>query len=429
MNNLYDRAVRLYEQGQLDDALIPLEELAALEPGRADLHAAIAEIHVRKRRLASAIEHYTEAVRIAPQWAETQCNFGAVLCDAGQLTEAEIRLRIALRIDPALMNARYNLGLVLTQLSRFEEAEQCYRHLLALHPNHARAHANLGLVRQYRGDIAGAVVSFRRALELNPALPEARQNLAYLRLVTNNFEDGWEKRRWIHRRIVRPQHFVEPAWNGEPLDGRTLLLHCDRDADNFVQFIRYAPLIGGRVLVRCAPRLCKLLASCEGIEIAGDEPFDVHCAVSDLAMFIEQIPANVPYLHADRARVEHWRRELPPDAIGIAWQGSPTQFEPLRAIAPLVSLQIGAAIGDLDETAAIISALDLVITGDTFIAHLAGALGRPVWVALCDTPDWPWPGRGDTTPWYPAMRLFRQQRAGEWPAVFAQIADALRRRR
>jgi len=391
--------------------------------------------------------------------AAADCNRGAELCDAGQFAEAEASLRAALDADPDLAEARYNLGIALTEQNRLEEAEGCYRDVLRLRPRDARAHANLGLVLLFRGDLGGAVSATRRAIELRPDLVEARQNFAWLRLLTGGFAPGWERRSYMNRRTAPPHGFAQPAWKGEPLHGRTIALHCEQGLGDFLQFVRFAPLVaarGGRVLVLCEPRMHALLAR-SGFELANDAtPFDLHAAVTDLPLLLEvapsQLAATMPYLAADAERTKQWRRELR-GVVGIAWRGNPSHpfdttrsvplrcFAPVSECAPLVSLQLGAeephdfplmrlgdAIADLDETAAIIASLDLVVTCDTSIAHLAGALGRPVFVALPAAADWRWLARRDDTPWYPTMRLFRQEVAGEWEPVFVCIAEAVRRR-
>jgi Flp pilus assembly protein TadD len=467
--NLHALAVSLYEQGRLDEALQPLQQLATLAPHNAQWQAALADIHVRRGRVEQAIAHYRETVRIAPQWAEAHCNYGAVLCDAGRLKEAESSLRTAIRLQPVLANGHYNLGLALTQLNRFEEAEDCYRRVLHLDPRNARAHCNLGLVLQYRGNLPAAVASLHRALDLSPELAEARQNLKYLELVTGGFEKGWEKRQWLTRKVFRPRRFLQQAWKGEPLEGQSVLLHSDQGLGDFIQFIRYAPLVrerGARVLVACEERLRGLLSSCPGIDGFFEDGTDVgvQCALTDLPLIFETspdtVPATIPYFHANSERVAHWHKELrafPELRIGIAWRGNPRHladasrsiplqsFQPLSRIpgVRLFSLQIGAGseelaytrfpvtelrpgIESLDETAAIVMNLDLIVTCDTSIAHLAGALGRPVRVALSTTPDWRWGARGETTPWYSTMRLVRQDRPGQWEPVFTRIACELR---
>jgi hypothetical protein len=293
-----------------------------------------------------------------------------------------------------------------------------------------------------------------------------------------DFAGGWSdyEARWQQAGFALPP-YKQPRWNGSPLGGKTILLWAEQGLGDTVQFIRYAPLVkqrGGRIIVASQPALIRLLQSCPGIDqlVAKDTPpppFDVYAPLMSvpgiMGTTMTNVPGTVPYLHADPTLVEHWRRELAAlkgFKIGIAWQGNPgyrkdrfrsvplAYFEPLSRISgvQLLSLQKGpgteqlAALnprwpvldlgGRLDEasgpfrdTAAIMQVLDLVIASDSVVAHLAGALGVPVWVALPRMPDWRWMLHREDSPWYPTMRLFRGTRDGQWGDVFEGIARAV----
>jgi hypothetical protein len=328
-------------------------------------------------------------------------------------------------------------------------------------------------------------------LKLDPEFLSARWNRTLLSLLQGNFEQAWPEyeRRWELPGTPR-RDFAEPLWDGSPLAGRTILLYAEQGLGDTVQFIRYVPLVkqcGGKVVVECQPHLLRLLSNMPEIDrlIAHGSPlpaYDVRAPLLSLpGIFrttLANVPATVPYLVADPALVEWWRQGLaksdvlplpsvigPCFKVGIAWQGSVTyRYDRQRSIPlayfsklaevpgiQLISLQKGpgteqlAALGEgqrivnlsrqLDEksgafmdTAAVMKNLDLVITSDTVVAHLAGALGVPVWVALALTPDWRWLLERDDSPWYPTMKLFRQTRFGDWAAVFERMAAELRTR-
>ncbi|HYV36862.1 MAG TPA: hypothetical protein VE988_14230, partial [Gemmataceae bacterium] len=318
------------------------------------------------------------------------------------------------------------------------------------------------------------------AVRLNPQFAEAYFNRATPRLLQGDFLGGWADYEWRWRRpAYPPPPFRQPLWDGSPLAGKTILLWAEQGLGDTFQFIRYAPLVkerGGNVIVACQAAVTRLLRSCAGIdrliakENAAATDFDVYAPLMSLpAIFkttLTTIPAAVPYLAADAKLVEHWREQLGSCAglkIGIAWQGNPeygndrqrslplTCFEPLSRLAgvQLISLQKGPGIeqlqdvkgrwpivdftakldeaaGAFQDTAAIMSNLDLVISSDSAVAHLAGALGVPVWLALPWLPDFRWFVGRDDCPWYPTMRLFRQTQSGRWDDVFERIAQAVK---
>jgi hypothetical protein len=315
-------------------------------------------------------------------------------------------------------------------------------------------------------------------LELQPDLPEARKNRGIARLQAGDFAGGWEDYEWRWQcPELSARRLTQPLWDGSPLEGKAILLHAEQGLGDTLQFIRYAPRVknrGGRVIVACQRSLIPLLRGCQGIdEIVGlgDPPsaFEVHAPLMSLPRIfnttLDNVPADVPYIEPDARLVDYWRGELKSIGgfkVGVAWQGSPEfRFDRLRSVplvnfAPvadlpgvtLISLQKGygsdqiSAIADrpnvldwssrLDETsgpfldtAAVMRSLDLMITSDTATAHLAGAIGVPVWVAIPFSPDWRWLRDRDDNPWYPTMRLFRQQRRGDWEHVFRRMATAL----
>jgi hypothetical protein len=345
-----------------------------------------------------------------------------------------------------------------------------------LNPDFAEAHSNLGLLMQSKGKRDHAMACYRHALEIKPDYPEARNNHSLLLLLMGCFREGWPEYEWRWKCKGQEERvFPQPRWTGSSLAGRTLLVHSEQGLGDTLQFIRYAELLrhqGGTVMIEVQPSLLPLLTQSgfQGLVGKGTPlgDFDVHVPLLSLpGIFetsLETIPGGVPYLSADPQGVEHWQHVLRDTAgfrVGVAWQGNPNyKGDRLRSIplshfrvlaqdgVELISLQkgfgseqmaeiagkfkvrdLGGSVdtehGAFMDTAAIMKNLDLVVTSDTAVAHLAGALGVPVWVALPFSPDWRWMLDRTDSPWYPTMRLFRQSRSDDWETVFHTMAQAL----
>jgi hypothetical protein len=345
-----------------------------------------------------------------------------------------------------------------------------------LRPNYAEAINNRAISLSNLGRIDEATACYARSLALQPDNPYTHLNRALAWLRAGRFELGWPEYEWRwRRRETPPPKFVQPPWNGATVSGRTVLLYAEQGSGDTFQFIRYAPMVrdrGGRVLFQCPDGLVNLLSRCPGIDrlVPRSAPlpdFDVHAALMTLpSLFHTELattPAAVPYLFADEELVGDWRRRLaavPGFRIGVVWQGNPkfgndrARSYPLTALAPLarlngvslVSLQVENGLDQLNDVdfpvldlgnalvrapgmfmdaAAVIHNLDLVVTCDSALAHLAGGLGVPVWLGLPHASDWRWlVGRHDS-PWYPTMRLFRQPVTGDWATVFERMAGEL----
>ncbi len=467
----------LSSEGQHDLAIAYIQQALTVKPRTAVFHNNLGFAYQALGRLDEAAFHYQQAVALQPGYAEAHNNLGNVLRAQGKQTEAVESYRQALRLQPTHALAHNNLGVALQELGRLDEAVVCHREALRLYPEFVDAHNNLANALKEQGRLDEALAQMEQALRLDPGDAAARWNRSLLWLLRGDFERGWPEYewRWTQPAYV-PRRFPQPRWDGTPLAGRTVLVHAEQGLGDTLQFVRYAPLLrarGGRILVQCSTMLLPLLASCAGIDQVLPEseplpPFDVHVPLLSLpglmGTTLGSIPANVPYLSADASLVDHWKQELaavgPGFRIGIVWQGNPRhpmdrrrsipleQFAPLAARegVRLFSLQVGAgaehltALGErfavidlggrfdkasLADAAAAIMALDLVVTVDTAVAHLAGALGRPVWVALPYVPDWRWLLDRENSPWYPTMRLFRQRELGNWTEVFERITAAL----
>ena len=470
----------LRRQGKLTEAVSSFQKALRLLPASAEVHYNLANALKDQGQVAEAVAHYQEAIRLRPDFAGSHHNLGVALQEQGRLSEAAACLHQALRLSPNLAKAHYNLGIVLQEQGSLAEAVACFQQAVRLRPDLSEAHNNLGIALLAQGEWAQAEASFEQALRINPEFAEARINRGMLWLLHGKFEQAWPEYEWRWQTKQFPSFpRPEPLWDGRSLEGKTILLYTEQGVGDTLHFIRYAAVVkerGATVVVGCPSELLGVLAGCPGVDCV--LPLDGPLPACDLrapllslpglcGTTLSTIPAQVPYLVADRARATFWRKRFASTSgfkVGICWQGSPrhrddrrrsvllSQFAHLANIpgVRLASLQRGPGqeqwenvaehwpVVDLPglgpepseawvETAALVGALDLVVTVDTALAHLAGALGVPVWVALPFSPDWRWLlGRADS-PWYPTMRLFRQTRYGQWADVFERIAEQLQK--
>jgi Flp pilus assembly protein TadD len=475
----FELATTFLRVGGFDEAIAGYRRVLALRPDDPDALNNLGTAFWELGRLEEAEAHYRRALALRAGDAEILNNLGNALREQGRLEEAAACYREALGLRGDAPEILSNLGVVLTGLGALDEAEAYLRRALALRPDWAVAHDNLATVLMKRGKLDAAIAGYEDALRLDSGYAEAHRNRAMVLLQRGDFARGWLEYEWRTQCRGRPPvHFPQPRWQGEDLAGRTILLHTEQGLGDTLQFVRYAPLVqrrGGRVVLVCPQPLVALLARSPGIDrviAAGSPlpPFDLHAALLSLPVILGTtteagIPPEVPYLFAGAEAVDRWRHHLerlPGLRVGIAWQGNPRQRSdrqrsfPLAALAPLarvdgvhlISLQKGAGteqraalggrfpvtvldgweqdpVGDFLDTAAILQNLDLVVTPCSALAHLAGGLGVRAWVALAWMADWRWLSERDDSPWYPTLRLFRQQRAGDWSEVFERMARAL----
>jgi tetratricopeptide (TPR) repeat protein len=433
----------------------------------------------RRGDIVAAERAYRDALRAEPDHPLAQHYLGVVLYQRAQHSEALPLLQRSAERVPAEPEFHNNLGLTLAALDRNDDAIAAYRQTLALKPDHATASNNLGLALQAMNRVPEAIVAYRRALSIDPAFAHAHWNLALALLANGDWAEGWREYEW---RLRLPELGARAAslplqrWRGEDLRGRTLLLTTEQGVGDALQFVRFAAALsarGIRVVIQAPAALRPLLATVPGISdtVATGEPLprcDAELPLLSLGALLDVRPGDLAaaaYIRADLAlRVDALRRidriGAGRRAIGIAWAGAPHHLNdrrrsiPATLLAPLLalpdiawfSLQKGPhepAIAGVPgaqsverlpedaqwpQTAALIDALDAVVTVDTSIAHLAGALGKPVDVMLPFAPDWRWGLAGDRTPWYPTARLHRQPAVGDWPSVVADVGAALLRR-
>jgi tetratricopeptide (TPR) repeat protein len=451
-------------------------EAVRLEPHFAMAHSNMVHPLLGQGRYPDALAWAERAIELDPRQAEAHAAHSAVCIRLNRVEDALASSRQALQLNPRLPEAHLNQATAYLKLGQFDEVARICREVLRIKPDYIDVEYVLGMVALKENRLEDALGSFGRLLDKKPEDAQVHFNRAVTWLIQGNYEQGWAEYEWRWRWrdfVVKP--FTQPVWDGSPLDGKTILLHAEQGLGDTLQFIRYAPLVkkrGGTVIAACPQVLHDLLSRCAGIDqLVSQETFTgtaaEHAPLLSLPRILNTtlatIPAAVPYVFADPALVEQWRWELaalPGFKVGIAWQGSLKHQDdrfrsmPLECFAALarvqgiqlVSLQIGDGEADLGgvsfpivdfgnrldkvggafvDTAAVMMSLDLVITADTATAHLAGALGVPVWVALRFAPDFRWLLERADSPWYPSARLFRQRRPGQWEDVFEQMAGEL----
>ncbi len=450
-----------------DEAVDYLSRALALRPTHRDGRVALARAQLAAGQPWAVLDTL-EPLAKHTAFAAAQTLLGTALNAMGEPEAAVAAFTHALATNPDHAETHLNLGNAYAELDQADLAEQHIRRAIAAQPRMAEAHASLGHLLAGLGRVAEAVARNETAIALQPDFAAAHWNQGVALLLGGDMAAGWEKYEWRKRRF--PDSFGSapgPQWEGGPLNGRTILVLAEQGLGDTIQFARYLPLLaqrGAEVVVECAPSLVPLLADMPGVAQAcarGRRPaYDLWVDQMSLPRLFRTTVATVPYpaayLTADPARAAHWDRRLPAGLrVGLVWAGNPLHSNdarrsmPVQALAPilaagqghLISLQVGQpaqdialmpgvadhadALTDWRETAAAIAAMDLVVTVDTAVAHMAGALGTPVWVMLPHAPDWRWMlGRADS-PWYSCMRLFRQDSPGDWDGVSERVAAAL----
>ncbi|MBD2089388.1 tetratricopeptide repeat protein [Microcoleus sp. FACHB-1515] len=455
------------QQGKLDAAAEHFRHLLTLHPDNPDLHNHLGNTLQKLDRFAEAIPHYETAIARQPAPSYYN-NLGAALQDLGRSAEAIAVYQQALTLDSNYPDAYYNLGNALKDLTRYTDCVKVYQRAIELAPRHAEAHNNLGLVLYELGRLEAAIAVYEQAIELRTNYPDAHLNMALSLLAAGDLERGFQEYEWrwqVKGKNFKPMRsFLQPLWDGSDPTGKTILLHAEQGFGDTIQFIRYVPLVaakGGRVIVECQPPLARLLQTVPEIAqvIPAGSPlpeFDVHLPLLSLPdrfrTSLQTIPCQTPYLQPPEAAPLQLTGS---PKVGIVWAGSPDNANdrqrscPFETFADLlnvpgivffslqkgersIDLQAVSGVTDLSEhlrdfadTAAAIARLDLVITVDTAVSHLTGALGKPVWVLLSFAPDWRWMRDRLDSPWYSTARLFRQPAPGDWASVISQAKTAL----
>lgn len=456
------------DQGRPAEALGLVTTALRSKPRSDALHCTHGQVLVALGRREEALASFEWAIALAPAPVEALHRRARALSALGRASDALDDLDRLLALDPGHVDALNDRGILLRRLHRPEEALASYARALAVAPHCAEALNNRGAVLLDLRRHEEALASFAAAQALRPDYADAHRNEALARLMLGDFAGGWAKYEWRWKDRDDQAPLPLPVWDGgAPLAGRTLLLHAEQGLGDTIQFARYAPALaarGAKVVLGVQPALKGLLGSLDGVAavVSQGDPLpavDLQYPMASLplafATDLASIPRRVPYLKADPARVAHWRERLPGEAprVGLAWSGSRTHVNDhnrslrLRQLAPMLrrgdvcfvglqqdirevdapdlqaapALGFGRAFRDFADTAAVVSQLDLVISVDTSVAHLAGALARPVWVLLPFVPDWRWLLDREDSPWYPTARLFRQPKPGDWANVIERL--------
>jgi tetratricopeptide (TPR) repeat protein len=496
------------QQRRYEDAIAHFREAVRLKPDAAGSYNNLGLLLLEQDRLGEAIESFKAAVSVQPTYIDALTNLSLALCRANLSEHALFFLQEALKLDPSCADAHHYSGYAYMMLGRLDEAERHLSAALQLRPGTAGFLSTMGLLRekQHRleeatrlfeeavnagptvaepwnnlGNIQAAVWAnydlalkyFNQTLAIRPLYADAKYHRGMVELTIGDFERGWpdyESRPTVFQKSW--QRYSQPRWRGEPLSGKTILLHCEQGLGDTLQFVRYAQHVknlGATAICEVQKQLLRLLASTPGIDVlipeGADLPrHDYQIPLLSVAQILG-IPPQPPYLFAAAERIAFWKdrlAQIPGFKVGIAWQGAPVfkydwlrsvplaEFAPLarlpghslislqkfegvdqiaanRQTVPVVELQpeIDAEAGAFMDTAAIMKLVDLVVTSDTAIAHLAGGLGVPVWLATQYAPDWRWLTGREDSPWYPTMRLFRQTKVNQWSDVFERMAQTL----
>jgi Flp pilus assembly protein TadD len=465
-------------QGDMAGAIACYRQVLAIDPTTFDVLKRLGETLFNTGAIRQAAECFQAACALAPTNGTPFNDLGVALAKLNRHREAVEAFRRATALDPENPVTTNGLGAALTSIHELEEAEKWLLKAQQLAPTDPSTQSNLGILYKQLGRLDDALRHYDRALALKPDYPEAQKARAICLLLKGDLLAGWPGYEWREKMgDLRVTHSA-PRWTGDRLEGRTLLIETEQGLGDTIQFIRYTAEIKQRhrcrIVVACEAPLVPLLKSAPGIDLLISQkqsrpPFHVWAPLLSLPGILQTtfdtIPASVPYLQADPARIEQWSARLASLSgfrIGIAWQGNkdnqqnPVRSFPLRSFAPiagipgvsLISLQKGTGTEELDacqfpvhtlgedfdaaggaflDTAAVMKSLNLVISADTSVVHVAGALAAEVWVPLPFVPDWRWSLQGERTPWYPTMRLFRQAARGQWQPVFENIAAAVRR--
>jgi tetratricopeptide (TPR) repeat protein len=475
----YNLGVVLQTQGRLPDAIAAYRHAVAVRPGFATAYTNLGAALQDLGQLDDAVASHRQAIALGPDSALAACNLGVALRAQGRFADAAAAFRQALALQPDYDNALANLGAVLLDQGDAAAALEACRRAVAVNPRFVIGLCNLGATYKALNRLDEAEAAYRHALALRPDFPEGHFSLAQILLLKGNLPAAWPEYEWRWKLAeyswLKALHgeFAQPRWTGEALHGKTVLIYAEQGLGDTLQFVRFLPAIaerGGHVVLAAQAPLVKLCSSLPGVTVMPLDrqklpQFDVHLPLLSLPYVLgaslDTLPAHIPYLRADPALVERWRLRIGRSGlkVGLVWAGNPSQrgdrfrSPRLRAMAPLfavpgvdfVALQLGAGrediaanplppnvvdlgpeIGDFADTAAIMASLDLVVTSCTAPLHLAGALGVPVWGAIPFAPHFFWLLDRSDSPWYPTLRLYRQERPGQdWSGVVGHIAADL----
>jgi tetratricopeptide (TPR) repeat protein len=424
-----------------------------------------------------AVAFYDRVLALRPDLAQTHANRGVALLELKQTQAALQSLERAIALKPDYVHAMVNRGVALHALKQLPDAIASYDQALAIHPHYAQAHFNRGAALQAMCQLSDAIASYDRAIALQADYADAHFFKSTVLLLQGDFENGWPLYQWRWKTAesaLRERHFQQPLWLGQaPLHGKTILLHSEQGLGDMIQFCRYAQRIveeGGRVILEMPAPLIGLLRTLEGVAVLVEKgqplpAFDYHCPLMSLPLAfrttVNTIPSATAYLRCNGDKLAQWSERLGPQTkprVGLVWSGNTShaidynRSIPLDTIAPHLSADVeyislhkevrptdqatldalggairhfGNALQDFEDTAALCTLVDIVVSVDTSVAHLSGALGRPTWILLPYVPDWRWMLERKNSPWYPSVTLYRQATDGDWEQVLTAVQTDL----
>jgi len=467
-------------QDRVDESILCYRNALRLDPNFVQTYYHLSVALTKKDLLDEAMQSLVIALKLRPGYTDALYQAGFIFGEQNKPDEAIVCFEKLLKIEPARTEALFALGAALgSSIDREDEAIDCYRKVLQIEPDHVYALNNLGLLLKEQGAIERATDMYRKAIEISPDLAGPHWNLSHVLLLAGDFEAGWKEFEWRLRkadwRMANLRPCKVPLWRGESFAGKTLFIHDEQGLGDTIQFVRYLPMVkalGGDIIFETQEPLIGLFKDFQGIDrlipksADGVLPTDMDFYVPLLSLPAifnttpDTIPDTVPYFHADVDKTRYWGERLAGDGfrVGIVWAGGPKLLNdrnrscPLRLFESianisgvrLVGIQKGKAaeqvrdlpagmgvtnygpeLEDFTDTMGLIENLDLIVSVDTAVAHLAGAMGKPVWLILPFSPDWRWFLNRSDSPWYPSMRIYRQKNKGDWAPVFEGIKKDL----
>ncbi|NWF75473.1 MAG: tetratricopeptide repeat protein, partial [Nitrospirae bacterium] len=442
-------------KGELDDAITQYQIAIQQKPDLVDAYNNLGIVLQEKKNYDESIIYYQKAIQLDQHFAMAYFNLGTVLQLQQKIDESILNYKKALELNPEIVNAYFNLGNAYYEKGLLDEAFSNYQEVLRRDPNFTDALVNCGIILHEKQSIQEAISVYKKVLKLKPDDPETHWNLSNSLLLSGDYENGWREYEWrLKIKEFEQRKILKPLWDGSDVSQKTVLIYTEQGLGDAIQFVRYIKFVAqkaAKIILECQKELKSIFKNIKGIQqiiLRGEHlpEFDVHCPLMSLPFIfrttLKTIPSEIPYLFVDPLIFQKWHKKFKIDGsklkVGLVWSGNPKYKKhycrsfPLITYAPLTaledvtfySLQKGEAgkeakrpplglklidyteeINDFSDTAAIIENLDLVISVDTAVAHLAGALGKPVWVLLPYVPDWRWMLDREDSPWYPTMRL------------------------
>jgi len=479
-HEIFHKGVSHFCNAQYDEAITKFKQVIAQQPHCVQAYFNCGLALLPSNQIEKALSYFQQAIDLDSSYTKAHFNVARAARQLGNTDHAIIAYQNTIALDSSHLNAHFELATLYAEQHKYEQAEQLYKQVLTLDPNCIDGLRNLAHLLRYQGKMSEAISYYKKALIKQPNESHLHYGLSECYLMQGNYQDGFKEFEWRWKRGVDTRNFTNKLWQGESLHGKTIIVRAEYGQGDTIQFIRFAKQLkemGAYIIVETQHTLMNLLSFCPYVDEiipvqeenpqlpAHDYQIPIMSLPDHLGITLENIPTD-PWLHADPRLVYYWREKLKDDhnfKIGICWEGSPyyEQFKPIfsrkamklehfipLAQLPQVSLYSLQKMNGLEQlhntaisittyndfdhthgrfmdTTALIMNLDLVITVDTSVAHIAGALGKPVWVLLPFVADWRWLQEQNDSPWYPSMKLFRQPVPGDWQSVIQQIVLCL----